>query len=88
MDKKLIKEKKVKTVLPEKKEEVLKPNRHDRRAELAFQKRLPQIAKKIAISNNLKYTKKEGRIAKQKHIDEVKARTAKRKGLKKLNKTK
>jgi len=31
---------------------------------------------------------KEGRIAKQKHIDEVKARTAKRKGLKKLNKTK
>lgn len=66
----------------------LKPNRHDRRAEIAFQRRLPQIVKKMTISKNIKDTKKEGRIAKQKHIDEVTARTAKRKELKKLNKTK
>lgn len=84
MKKELIKETNIETVLPKS----MKPNRHDRRAELAFQKRLPQIAKKITISNNLRDTKKEGRIAKQKHVDEVKARTAKRKELKKLNKTK
>lgn len=62
------------------------PNRKTRRGMNAFERHYPQILKKIKISNNLRDTKKAGRIAKQKHIDEVKARTAKRKELKKKNK--
>jgi len=69
-----------------KKEEVQKPNRHSRRAAKAFERKLPQIIKKMKISSNIKDTKALGRIAKQKHIDEVKERTAKRKEIKKLQK--
>jgi len=86
MKKELIKETNIETVIPEKKEE--KPNRHARRSAIAFKRKMPQIIKKMKISKNLKDTKALGRVAKQKHIDEVKARTAKRKALKKLNKTK
>ena len=64
------------------------PNRHARRSAKAYERLMPQMIKNMKISKNLKDTKESGRIAKQKHIDEVKDRTDKRKELKKLNKIK
>ena len=58
------------------------PNRHSRRSTVAFERKIPQLVKKMNISKSLKDTKEIGRKAKQKHVDEVKARTAIRKELK------
>lgn len=48
-------------------------NRHQRRAEIAFARKIPMLERQSRIEKSIKQTKEEGRIAKQKHIDLIKS---------------
>jgi hypothetical protein len=61
-------------------------NRHAKRANIAIERLKPEFDRIAKINRNIKETKEIGRKAKQKHIDEVRAKTIKRKSELKTNK--